>query len=134
MAVNNLDLRDNGGCFGCGANNPIGLKLRFELRDCRYVAEFTPMPEHQGFVGVTHGGILATLADEAMARLVWEEGNAALTAEFSMRFKQPAEVGKPLLVSGWVERSDGRLLFCRCEIRKPDGSLVAEATARMVRI
>jgi hypothetical protein len=55
-------------CFVCGEANPAGLRQRFET-DGRVVrARFTPRPEHAGFTGVVHGGILATLLDEIM---VW---------------------------------------------------------------
>lgn len=134
MARVDIDLTDNGGCFGCGKNNPIGLRLDFEFCDGKYLTRFTPGPEHQGFAGITHGGILATLADEAMARMVWDEGRAALTAELSIRFRRPARTGEPLVVSGWVERGEGRLMMCKSNIRTENGDLVAEATARMVRI
>ncbi|MDO8682890.1 MAG: PaaI family thioesterase [Armatimonadota bacterium] len=129
-----LELSDDGGCFGCGKKNPIGLKLDFELRDGEYITEFTPGPEHQGFINITHGGILATLADEAMAKLVWIKGFKALTAEMSIKFKRPAETGKPLTIIGTIEKVEGKLIFCKAEIRKPDGTVVAEATAKMVKV
>src|SRR5207249_10688825 len=43
-------LEDDGMCFCCGAKNPIGLKLQFEmLADRRMRTEWTPRKEHQGF-------------------------------------------------------------------------------------
>ena len=55
-------------CFVCGESNAAGLKLRFET-DGRIVrTRFHPRPEHAGFKGVVHGGIIATVLDEVM---VW---------------------------------------------------------------
>ncbi|MDO8589542.1 MAG: PaaI family thioesterase [Armatimonadota bacterium] len=134
MAVKDLDLNDNGMCFGCGQRNPIGLKLDFENQDGEYVAEFTPAAEHQGWMGITHGGILATVADEAMGRLAWVSGYRAVTAEMSMRYKRPAETGMPLIVAGSIVSTEGRAILCKAEIRKPDGTVVAEATATMIEV
>ena len=85
-----LDLQDNGMCFVCGPKNPIGLKLEFVLDDGKYITRFTPGAEHQGFLGITHGGIVSTVLDEVMARLVYVLGIKALTAEMTIRLKKPA--------------------------------------------
>ena len=51
-------------CFVCGIENPIGLRLAFYTDDKgRCVARFRPKPEHQGFPGQLHGGIISTLLD-----------------------------------------------------------------------
>jgi hypothetical protein len=43
----------------------IGLHLRFYTDDeGRCIARFRPKPEHQGFPGQLHGGIVSTLLDE----------------------------------------------------------------------
>ena len=69
-----MKLRDEGKCFACGPNNPIGLKLDFQFSGDSYVAKFTPSAQYQGYDGITHGGIVSTLLDEAMAKLVWVKG------------------------------------------------------------
>lgn len=49
-------------CFVCGIENPIGLKLKFYTDDeGRCVARFRPKPEHQGYPGHLHGGLISTL-------------------------------------------------------------------------
>lgn len=131
MGVKDFRLTDDGMCFGCGQYNPIGLKLEFQNRDGEYVAEFTPARTHQGWREVTHGGILAA-ADEAMGRLAWQSGYNAVTAEMSIRFRQPAPTGKPLVVAGYITSATHKTLNCGAEIRNADGAVVAEATARMV--
>ena len=62
-----LIVRSNHACFGCGDNNPIGLRLRFAYAGNGVEASFTPSAEHQGFHDVVHGGIISTVLDEAMA-------------------------------------------------------------------
>ena len=51
-------------CFLCGINNPIGLKLKFYTDgDDQCIAHFRPRPEHQGYPGQLHGGIISALLD-----------------------------------------------------------------------
>ncbi|MFC1962064.1 PaaI family thioesterase, partial [Chloroflexota bacterium] len=62
----NTDMSD-GLCFGCGQNNPIGLKLKFKKDGDGVRTEFTPGESYQGWPGMVHGGIIGCLLDEAMA-------------------------------------------------------------------
>lgn len=129
-----MELSDDGMCFACGPRNPIGLKLEFELTDGKYTARFIPRPEHQGYEGVTHGGIISTLLDEAMARLVHVLGHNAVTAEMCIRLKKPARTGEELVVSGWVTSEQRRVLECAAEARDSSGAIVAQATGKMVKV
>jgi len=110
------------------------LKLDFEKQDDDYVARFIPRKEHQGYIGITHGGIISTLVDEAMARFAWAEGRRCVTAEMTVRLKTPARTGEPLTVRGRIVSEDRRTISCAAEVIDDEGRLVAEATARMVKI
>ena len=51
-------------CFVCGIDNPIGLHLAFYTdEEGRCIGRFHPKPEHQGYPGHLHGGIISTLLD-----------------------------------------------------------------------
>ena len=67
-------------CFGCGQNNPIGLKLTFKWDGKTAKAEFTPNRFHQGWSGMIHGGIITSLLDEAMSYATLFEGMNCITA------------------------------------------------------
>ena len=82
----NTDLNE-GFCFGCGCNNPIGLKLKFNIDGDSLQTEFTPDKAHQGWPGLLHGGILGCLLDEAMSNIAYATGNTCLTASISIRLK-----------------------------------------------
>ena len=133
MCGNELDLADDGWCFGCGKENPAGLKLDFEVADRECVTEFIPGKEHQGWVGITHGGILSTIADETMAQLVWVKGFRTVTAEFSIKFKRPARTGVLLRAVATIEEESGRTIHCKAVLEE-SGAVVAEASARMVKV
>ena len=55
------------GCFGCGADNPYGLHMRFQSDGVKVVSRLT-VPEHLcGWDGIIHGGVVATIHDEMMS-------------------------------------------------------------------
>jgi acyl-coenzyme A thioesterase PaaI-like protein len=127
--VLNADL-DEGYCFGCGRNNPIGLKLVF-TRDGKTVrTEFTPDWTYQGWPGLLHGGILGTLLDEAMSNAAYATGRTCLTASITIRLRQPVGVGVPLVITARVTRHRKRLIETTGEICLKDGTVIAESTAK----
>ncbi len=123
-------------CFACGADNPAGLHLTFRQDGDSYVTVFTAPPEFQGYHGILHGGIVATLLDEVMARYVWKKIDApAATARLEVRYCQPAPVGCRIEVRGWITGQRGTRLFTTgAEARLEDGTLLAEATGLILRI
>ena len=79
---------DDGKCFACGHDNPIGLKLLFELDgEGRSVATFVPQRNFQGFSKVLHGGIVCTLLDEAMAWAMILHGYSGATVSLRVKFR-----------------------------------------------
>lgn len=118
-------------CFGCGKGNPIGLKLKFRDEEKIARCEFTPEPQHQGWPGVVHGGILSTILDEAMGWASLFYGRKTVTGKLEVRFRKPARVGEPLLVEGRIARDGGRFLIAEASARDSKGDIVAEATGIM---
>ena len=123
-------------CFGCGGLNPIGLRLRFRpLDDGRVWAEFVPTREHEGYLGMVHGGITATLLDEAMNWAVTAAGDIAVTARMSVVYRKPLEVGRAVRVAATVVGRRSRAIEARAEVRGIDsGEVLAEAEGRFVRV
>ena len=132
-----LNARADHGCFGCGRLNPHGLHLRFyEAGDGNGVwTPFTPGIEHEGFVGVVHGGIVTAVLDEVMAWALYAHGVWAVTGRIEVRFRRPVEVEVPTRASGRVVADRGRALEVAGEVRREaDGQLLASATAAFVRV
>ena len=117
-------------CFVCGLENPAGLKLVFyETGPGEVTASYTP-PEHfQGYPGVLHGGIVASLLDEAGGRVVMigDHKRFMMTAKMEVKYRQPTPLGQALTVSGRLVKRRGRLALARAELRLADGTLTAEA-------
>jgi beta-phosphoglucomutase family hydrolase len=116
-------------CFGCGQNNPLGLKLSFEWDGKKARAEFTPTKFYQGWPGVVHGGIISTLLDEAMAYAARFEGVNCFTSRIQVNFRRPALIDQPLIITAWVTRNAKRLIGTKASVSLLDGTLVAEGTA-----
>ncbi|MFB3881479.1 MAG: PaaI family thioesterase [Armatimonadota bacterium] len=120
-------------CFACGAGNPIGLKLQFRFDGDDYVTDFVVQPEHQGWTGVAHGGLLATVLDEAMARLLWEKGLNAITGRLTVRYHKPLAIGESIRVRARITKQ--RPLGIETSAEAMRGSdLIAEATAVSVEV
>lgn len=126
-----LDER-NQHCFACGPLNPIGLKLEFREENDKYIAQFTPGKEHQGYDGVVHGGIVSTLLDEIMARYPYAKGLHSVTARLEVRFRQPTPVGRELTVTGWVTGKRGKMIETAGTVTLPDGTITAEGKATVM--
>jgi uncharacterized protein (TIGR00369 family) len=122
-----MKLETNGNCFVCGENNPNGLRLSFEIDKEKQTLKttFVASPTFQGWDGIVHGGILSTLLDEAMAKLVYELGFQAVTASIEIKFKKPAPILEPLLVFGEVTEVSKRLIRAKAHIAKEDGTILA---------
>lgn len=120
-------------CFGCGRDNPIGLKLDMKLDGDRCVAYFTPKAEHESYGDRMHGGLTSTLLDEVMGDYVFRKaGKPAYTARLEIRFRSAIRIGETVKVEGWPEVHRGRLFIMKGKITHADGTLAAEAKAEMM--
>lgn len=129
-----IKLEDDGYCFACGPKNEAGLRLVFTATHDGVSTRFTPRKAHQGYKGVVHGGIITTLLDEAMAHAAIAKGIYPVTAEVTVRFKEPLAVGDEVLVEGRMGNVTGRLVNATGELKRAsDGKLVATATAKFLR-
>ncbi|HEU5437767.1 MAG TPA: PaaI family thioesterase [Ktedonobacterales bacterium] len=116
-------------CFACGARNDAGLRLTFWHEGDAVVTEFTATEAFQGFPGVVHGGILATLLDETLNRTAMAEGRWTMTGRLDVRYRAPAPVGQTLRVTARPLSSRARMIHASGEIRLKDAPHTVIATA-----
>lgn len=129
-----MELPHTAGCLVCGRENPHGLHLSLHVDAAGVVStDFTPAPTQIGFQGVTHGGVLATVLDEAMVwAATWAGKRFCLCGEMAVRFRRPALVGQPLRVEARVELSRSRIVRTTGTVLDATGQVVAEATGTYV--
>jgi uncharacterized protein (TIGR00369 family) len=122
-------------CFGCGGANEDGMKLTFvqDNEKRRIVGRFVLGERYQGGGGMGHGGIIATLLDEAMGKVCRFREVRAVTAELTLQYLRPVRVQDEIVVEGWEEgEPKGRNLFHLGEIRNLAGDVLARGKARFV--
>ena len=122
-------------CFGCGGANDDGMKLTFvqDNEKRRIVGRFVLGDRYQGGGGMGHGGIIATLLDEAMGKVCRFREVRAVTAELTVQYLKPVKVQEEIVVEGWEEAEQtGRNLFHVGEIRNSAGDVLARGRARFV--
>lgn len=131
-----IQLPHTSGCLVCGRDNPHGLRLDLfvDPETSAVRVTFTPRPEHIGFEGVVHGGVIATVLDEAMVWCAtWTGRRFCVCAELTTRFVKEAAVGRALLVQTKIESNRSRLIMTSAEVRDAEsGELVATGSAKYI--
>ncbi len=124
------------GCFGCGGANQRGMQLTFE-RDPerrRIRGRFRLGPEYQGGPGFIHGGIIATLLDEAMGKVNSFRQVRAMTAELVVEYVKPVLVDHEIVVEAFEVEKNGRNALHVGEIRNLSGDVLARGRGRFVEV
>lgn len=124
-------------CFVCGRENPHGLHLCFYSDEAagQVVAPVVIPEAYQGYPGIAHGGILATILDETMGRAInLGQAEAAfwVTAKLELRYRLPTPTETPLMAVGWVRERRSRSAEVTGELRLADGTVTVEAKAVIV--
>jgi len=123
------------GCVVCGKENPHGLHLRLHVDEPsgRVSCEFVPQAEHIGFEGVIHGGVLATVLDEAMVwAATWAGRRFCVCGELNVRYRQGVTVGQRLRVEAKVSTHRSRLVETTGSIADENGNVLVSAEGKYV--
>jgi acyl-coenzyme A thioesterase PaaI-like protein len=125
---------DDGNCFACGPDNPIGMHLQFELDETGQgvISHAQLGPQFQGWRDIAHGGIAMSLLDEAMAHAAGAAGHRGVTASLTTRFRKPVPLGKPLVVRGRVGDARRNVLFLHASVSDADGVVLLEGEGKFV--
>lgn len=118
------------GCFVCGDKNRTGLKVRFYEKGGGAFAEFTSQAAQEGYRGLLHGGILASLLDEVMIKAVLVRNVYCVTAEMKVRYKKPVETGGRLKLFGHIITENGRIFMTEGWVKNQKGEIVAEGEGK----
>lgn len=130
------DFTDDQNCFVCGEKNPVGLKLEFRENATSHETEADVVfPAYlQGWRDTVHGGLLATALDEVMVQAARTGGIPCVTAEITVKYKQPAFTGIPYVLAGRTLESRGRIILAEGRICDASGQIFAQATAKLFRM
>jgi acyl-coenzyme A thioesterase PaaI-like protein len=118
-------------CFGCSTKNPYGLKINFAVKDDTVVGTFTSHEYHMGPPDAVHGGIIATLIDEAIsyfARTIIKHDIRTMKEEIV--FRNQAPIGETIYVEARLKEEKSRALILFAKVYSEDG-IIAEATGML---
>ncbi|MFO7627445.1 MAG: PaaI family thioesterase [Candidatus Fermentibacteraceae bacterium] len=132
MTTDGLVSTGHSHCLFCGSSNPMSLHLAFAAsEDCGVKAVYTAPPELQGYDGIVHGGILASLLDSAMTHCLFHRGVRALTGDLHIRYLQSVPFGVPLEISARVRSSRPPVHLLESEI-STGGTIMVRADAKFM--
>jgi uncharacterized protein (TIGR00369 family) len=122
-------------CFGCGQANAAGLRLEFFIAgDGSVVGLPTVSDTFEGPVGLVHGGVIATLLDEAMSKAVRARGLTAMTRQMEIDYLRPVPSATPIRIEGHVVRSEGRKHWTEARIQNAHGVVLAAGKGLFVEV
>ena len=127
------------GCFVCGKpeDNPRSLGVDIFWDGGEEKTEIKISPDHTwcGYEGIVHGGLIASVFDDAMAWAVRQTiGGWAVTGEMSVRYLRPVKANHEYTVEGRVDKLSGRRITTAALMTDERGKKVAEAKALFIRV
>ncbi len=82
---------------------------------------------HMNLYGITHGGVLMTLADTAMGAACLVYNKKVVTINLSMDFMHAVPLTQRIHTTSTVLHDGARTMTCECEILSEEGKLFAKA-------
>lgn len=119
-------------CFACGTKNEAGLKLIFTFAGGKATAKTRLSGFCEGPIGFAHGGIVSTLLDEAMARIIQHQLGTPSMAELKVRMKEGVPLEQEILVEAWIEKRKGKGIFAQGHVLSGDGRVLSQGEGKFI--
>jgi acyl-coenzyme A thioesterase PaaI-like protein len=136
MAEKRLKQPNSRMCFICGLENPVGLQLKIYQTGPGVIESIYTAPEHfQGYPGVLHGGIVATILDEISGRAHMGDPSSPrfmFTGKLEVKYRKNVPTGQPLKIIGKALKSKRNTAEGWAGIYDAEGTLLAEATTLLI--
>lgn len=122
------------GCFICDndGSNPRSLHLKLLWDEVTQEVRIPCKPDDSwcGFDNVVHGGLAASVLDEAMGWVVrMVLGEWAFTADCHIRYKKALQPDKEYLVVASIVENKGRTITAQAKLLDAEEQIAAQATA-----
>jgi acyl-coenzyme A thioesterase PaaI-like protein len=86
-----------------GAENDLHVGLRFHMAGDGVVrGDFFADPKYEGYSGILHGGIVATVLDSAMTHCLLLKDIPALTGRLSVKYSRPIPTGSSVRLEATI--------------------------------
>ena len=122
-------------CFGCGQANRTGLRLKFFVDEQQTIfCRVRLARRFEGPPGHAHGGVIATLLDEAMSKANRQFGVLAMTRQMEVEYLKPVPLAAGLTLVGRHLEASGRIHRCEAEIANESGVVLARAKGLFIEV
>ncbi len=127
---------DDNYCIACGKNNPIGMKLVFNVDGDTLWTKYSFPREFQGYKQIVHGGMIALLLDEIMVNLPLRKDKIpAVSYEISVKLRKPLKINESVTARAYYLEFDKRKMTVKGEvIRDSDNEVIATGEAKCLRV
>ena len=119
-------------CFACGTLNVHGLRLDLHLEHGRAWTELELDRRFEGWEGIAHGGIVATILDEVMAWALVASDAWGMTARMAVEFRAPIVVGTRIRAEGELVEARRRIFRTAARLTDASGAVLAAADGTYV--
>jgi len=143
-------IQDNVGenhCYGCGADNPLGMQIKSHWDGTLATCTYEPRPEQSaGPTHILYGGTIASLIDchsvgTAIAHFYQREqraiGSAPLiwcvTGRLTVNYLKPTPIDRPVVLRASIEESTEKKAVVKCTVKSGD-DVTAEGEVIAVRV
>jgi uncharacterized protein (TIGR00369 family) len=121
-------------CFVARDHEDFGLGVQFSLHPDSGVEATVSCPASwEGYAGLVHGGIIASLLDGAMTNALFARSTVAVTAEVKIRYRRPLRVGQPATVEARVTQCEPPLYIVEARVTSEEG-VHATCTGKFMRM
>jgi acyl-coenzyme A thioesterase PaaI-like protein len=110
-----------------------GLQFSFDKSGV-LTGEFVCNGFHQGYDGMVHGGVIASIIDASMAQCLMGHGIVGYTVNLSVKYRKPIIIRKPAAIKTFVSDLHARLLYTmKCEIVQ-DNKIAVKASGHFFKV
>ena len=133
-------------CYGCGALNTHGHRIKTHWDGDATVTRFTPLPFHTAVPGFVYGGLIASLVDchstgSAAAAMYRSQGREMdslptlrfVTGSLQVSYLKPTPLGGELELRGTVQEIKGRKVIVETTVYA-DGVATAKGSVVAVQM
>ncbi len=123
--------------FGEAHPSPVGRWLNGTVRAVEsgeFVADFVVRPDMVNPVGILHGGIMATIMDEAIGIAIYtlDDTNFFASINLAVDFLRSAKLGEVITAHARVVRRGRRIVNAECQVHNASGELLAKGSCNCV--
>lgn len=120
-------------CFGCGPDNFKGLHadFRFNPENGEVLFRYTFGKSYEGAPGYTHGGVMASLLDEAQGVVCFHAGHFVMTDQLYVKYDKACPLSEEIECRAWITMAKKRRLYTKATIQLVrTGEILAHSKAR----